>query len=200
VRRFRSSIAITDHFQESKQDVLALSDEDDPDALVAMLRFCYGDRAYKLPKFGKNTANQDIAMYQLADLYDIPDLRKEATGRLIESLRPFQGGDRELLMSNKTVRAIKRVLGPDTDSFADKSIQQSVYAYVVENVKPFFKNALFRSSLAEGSLFNESFNRQFTDKIGDVISGTYLRVSSRLSYAPWSPPRSISGHSIEEQW
>jgi hypothetical protein len=181
--------------------VIDLGAEDDPDALMAMLRFCYHDHDYKLTTYGKDTAGQHIAMYKLADLYDIPDLRQEATGILIATMCPYQREDGHHQMSNKVIRSIQRVLGPEADSFADQSIQQRVYEHVVGNTKLFFQNPLFRSLLADGVIFNEPFSYDFTDKIGEMISTRSQRFHglhfSRSPHPPfpdevWTSPVSLA--------
>ena len=157
-----------------------------------MLKFCYDIRLYRLSSFGKNITNQHLAMYQLADLYDIPDLRKEASWRLVNSLGPVSMRGQGLLISNRAIRSIRKVIGSDAHTFADNSIQQDVYNHVVEHIRLFYQNALFRSLLADGCMFSESFAHKFAEKVAEyfeIVPDPHPRIHRRIS---WSSARSRS--------
>jgi hypothetical protein len=76
--------------------------------------------------------------------------------------------------TDEIVLVIQKVLGPNADSFADDSIQQDVYEHVINNIGVLYKNTLFQTLLADGVMFNKAFSRQFTQKIGEMISGSEL--------------------------
>jgi hypothetical protein len=157
--------------------VIDLGDEDDPNALMAMLRFCYDNRPYSVT-LGQDTGSaglhrQHITMYRLADFYDVPDLREAACGRLIDTFGPYCSGD-HAMMSSEVVQTIREVLGPDVPPFADKKIQRCAYSYILKNIKLFFENPSFRRHLADGSMFNKSFSREFTNKMAQIVAGTKM--------------------------
>jgi hypothetical protein len=117
--------AVADRFQESKQDVIDLSDEDDPDALRAMIDFCYhGTYIMYRHKHGENPTHQHLTMYRLADFYDIPDLCMKTSHEFVASLSPV--GSPNLSMTDEIVRSIQQILGPEAESFANNTIQNDV--------------------------------------------------------------------------
>jgi len=136
-----------------------------------MLKFCY-DRVYCTWPCSPDAdiADQHLAMYRLADLYDIPGLRGYACSGLLDSLNPYGESLQAIEVTNRIVLIVQDILGPDADSFADKNIQKTVYTHVTRHVKLFYKNALFRSLLADGSMFNESYAQKFTDVVGGMLS------------------------------
>jgi hypothetical protein len=152
--------------------VIDLGNEDDPDALVAMLKFCY-EGIYSRYSYDISSADHHLVMYLLDDLYDISGLRKEASRRFIAALCPVDSGHDSLWITDETIRSIQQILGPDADSFADNSIQQDVYKHVIRFIKLFYKSTYFRGLLADGSMFDESFVSKFNDKIGEIVSDSH---------------------------
>lgn len=151
--------------------MIDLGDEDYPAALVDMLKFCYLDHYSTWPcSLASEPANQHIAMYRLADLYDMPELREYASDEILNCLNSVGQDWQEPQVTDRTVLIAQKILGPDVDPFADNSIQKRVYAQVTGAIKLFYKNALFRALLADGSMFNESFLQKFTDVVGETIS------------------------------
>lgn len=184
--------------------MINLDDEDDPNALVAMLRFCY-EGTYVYCSSDKSPADDHITMYRLGDLYDISVLRQEASSRFIAFLGPVEPGwDCEPgadgpLITGEIIHSVQQILGPDADSFADNSIQQHVYKHVIKHITLFYKNAHFRDLLANGSMFNESFARKFTDEIGEILSFHYHHRRCHCSYPP-SPLPDWSTAPMEVRW
>ncbi|KEQ74592.1 hypothetical protein M436DRAFT_44458, partial [Aureobasidium namibiae CBS 147.97] len=183
--------ALLGEFKESKQDTIDLGNDDEPAALVAMLKFCY-DGVYCIRPCSPDTdiADQHLAMYRLADLYDMPDLRGYACSELLDSLSPFGESWQEIEVTNRIVLVVQKILGPEVDSFADKNIQKIVYMHVIRHVKLFYKNTLFRSLLTDGFMFNELYAQKFTDVIGGMLSHPHRRCS--VCYPGW-PPAPESG-------
>jgi hypothetical protein len=169
--------------------VIDLGNDDDPAALVAMLKFCY-EGAYSCYSPHKSPADHHLAMYRLADLYDMSDLRKEASRRLIASLGPVESAYDTLWIQDDSIGMIQQILGPEADSFADNSIQKDVYKHITVNIKTVYKNALFRNLLADESMFNETFSQKFTDKIGEIITNPH-RLCHCCPPTPGSMARSV---------
>jgi hypothetical protein len=180
--------------------VIDLSSDEDPAALIAMPKFCY-DGIYHCYKLDGNAADQHVAMYRVADLYDIITLRDEPSSRFVISLKPVHLGHGVNLMTDETVLLIQQVLGPDADPFADNSIQQKVYRHVLRHSKVIYNNALLRRLLADGSMFNESYAQRFTDSIGQLVSGHNHVYCCCYPSGP-SSPRPISWDALpaEARW
>jgi hypothetical protein len=181
-RVIKSSGTVADYFQDSKQDVIELNDEDDEPSLLAMLRFCY-DGIYSWFKLDYDHVDQHLTMYRLADLYDIPELRGKASKYLITMLSPVGA---TLKKTDEIVLLIQKVLGPNADSFADNSIQQDVYEHVIDQIGILFKNTLFQTLLADGTMFNKTFGSLFTQKVGEIVSRSdlvsQLTISTKSSH------------------
>lgn len=156
--------------------MIDLGHDDDPAALVAMLKFCYLNYYCTSPcSPDSDTADQHLAMYRLGDLYDMPDLREYACSEILDRLSPYEESWHKIEVTDGIVLVVQKILGPDVDSFADNSIQKRVYMHVTQHVKLFYKNALFRALLANGSMFNEAFLQKFTDVVAGIITHPHFR-------------------------
>jgi hypothetical protein len=158
-----------DYLQESKQDVIDLGNDDSPAALAAMLKFCC-DGAYHCCPSDKVPADHHMATYRLADLYDIVDLRREASDRLITSLEATRTSDGNIEMTDETVTSIQQILGTDADSFADKNIQEDVFEHVVRRSRLFYQNSSFQALLADGCMFTEHFGYRFAGRVAQIMT------------------------------
>ncbi|KAH0017827.1 hypothetical protein KCU78_g7410, partial [Aureobasidium melanogenum] len=168
------------NLKESKQTSIDIGDDDDPAAVTAMLRFFY-DAIYCVDGLDGKSTDQHLIMYRLADLYDAPELRREASRRLIErfstSLRGWYVSDQDQPVTvNHIVRSISQILGPSADTFADNDIQGLVFNFVIQNASSLYKNELFQELLGDGTLFDEAFGRRFAQKTSELIT----RLESRI--------------------
>ncbi|KAI4752799.1 hypothetical protein E4T51_14051 [Aureobasidium sp. EXF-12344] len=199
--------ALLGEFKESKQTVIDIGDDDDPIAVTAMLRFFY-EGNYCLDDFDGKSANQHLTMYRLVDLYDAPDLRKAASRHLINSFRAFSPGwndSDQHLIADRVVQLVQQILGPSADTFADNSIQQDVFKFILQGANSFYNNELFQELLSNGSMFSEAFGRRFAQKTGELI--TRLKSRSHNSFGtdsplaePWNTPYSWDVHPCECSW
>ncbi|KAI4746712.1 hypothetical protein E4T50_02976 [Aureobasidium sp. EXF-12298] len=180
--------------KESKQDVVDLGDDDDPDALVTMLKFCYYDYYDISPcEDGNESTDQHLAMYRLGDIYDIPELRREASRKLVLGLSPTAVSEpwQEAKMTDKTILIIQKILGPEAVFFADNMIKRKVFEHVIEHAKLLYKNSLFCGLLADGIMFNQWFGRDFVRRVGEMLSrldsrrAHYLSATSSPGDAMW---------------
>lgn len=152
-----------------------------------MLKFCYLNHYRTWPcSPDSDTADQHLAMYRLGDLYDMPDLREYACSEILDRLSPYEESWHKIEVTDGIVLVVQKILGPDVDSFADNSIQKRVYFHVTRHVKLFYKNALFKALLADGSMFNEAFAQKFTDVVGEIINHTHGKFCD--CYPTYTPP------------
>ncbi|KAG9557850.1 hypothetical protein KCU71_g6910, partial [Aureobasidium melanogenum] len=175
--------------RESKQTSIDIGDDDDPAAVTAMLRFFY-DAIYCVDGLDGKSTDQHLIMYRLADLYDAPELRREASRRLIErfstSLRGWYVSDQDQPVTvNHIVRSISQILGPSADTFADNDIQGLVFNFVIQNASSLYKNELFQELLGDGTLFDEAFGRRFAQKTSELITRLESRIPKPNS---WGTP------------
>lgn len=165
--------------QESKQTVIDIGNDDDPAAVTAMLRFFY-DGTYRLDGLDSNSIDKHLTMYRLADLYDSRDLRKEASRQLIDQFGQGRYGcsdPDQYCLADHIVQSIQQIIGPSADMFADNSIQEDVFKFIVEHANSLYKNKLFQELFGEGTMFSESFSRRFLQKTGEL--STRLRSRDR---------------------
>lgn len=171
------SISIdADWVEESKQNVIDLGKDDDPAAVIAMLRYFYDDKYYYIPPARLDSSlHQHMIMYRLADKYDVAKLRKEAAKGFLESLRAcFVGTEEELekVELSRAVRMTQKILGPDAGAFADKSIQEDVFAVIIQQTTILYKHELFQKPLVTGKMFDEVFGQGFTQKTGELLAAS----------------------------
>lgn len=114
--------------------MIDLGNNDDPVAVTQMLKFFY-DGTYHLTeplndlclKHLKDSCLKYLAMYRLADFYDAPALREDASSRLILCLNHMPCG----VKGDDHVRIIQKILGPDTEPFADNDIKRIVWNHIL---------------------------------------------------------------------
>ncbi|KAK6003108.1 hypothetical protein QM012_000953 [Aureobasidium pullulans] len=174
---------------ESEQSVIDLGSDDDPAAVTAMLRFFY-DGTYRLDGLDGNPTDQHLTMYRLADFYDAPDLRKEASYQLVSKLKaPSSWVDPgQYNLSNQTIRSIQQILGPSAGAFADNTIQEDAFEFAIEKAGTLYKNVLFKKLLGDGDMFNEEFARRFAQEIGELICRLESMVPQTDVSIPYTKP------------
>ncbi|CAD0087969.1 unnamed protein product [Aureobasidium vineae] len=137
-----------------------------------MLRFFY-DGTYHPSEFDDTSADQHLIMHRLADFYDASALRKAASHHLINFIDTcFMSwkNDSQSGSLDHVIRSIQQILGPSSDEFADNSIQEDVFKFIIIiNAGHLYKNELSQELLVDGSLLNESLSRRFAQKTGEVI-------------------------------
>ncbi|CAD0101180.1 unnamed protein product [Aureobasidium mustum] len=158
-------------------------------AVTAMLRFFY-DGTYRLDGLKGNSADQHLTMYRLADLYDASSLRKQASRHLINQFsqdRYHTNSADQYRMADQVIRSIQQIIGPSADTFADNSIQEDVFKFIIEQASSMYKNELFQELLGDGSMFSESFARRFFQKTGELITRLQRNRSDDWGATPFSP-------------
>lgn len=175
--------------------MIDIGDNDDPAAVTAMLRFFY-DGTYRLEGLDGNSSEQHLIMYQLADLYDSRDLREEASRQFIRSLRTFVPGpeSNQSHLPDHVIQSIQQVLGPTADTFADNSIQEDVFKFILKEASFLYKTELFQELLGSGSMFSETFSRRFAQKTGELI--TRLQRGNCNSYVSILTSFNVDGQSL----
>lgn len=171
--------------QEAKQNVINLGDDDDPDAIFAMLKHFYN----------MNYANQSIGpsgeagelqfrlkVYQTADFYDAPDLRAQAATRFYSCMsnsiaRPARSDD----IPEYVVLMIQEVLGPNAPVFPDDRLQDDIFHIVKTNTTKLHQNKLFLKLLAKGEMFNDQYGEMFAQQVGELLASATTRSSPARS-------------------
>ncbi|CAD0027390.1 unnamed protein product [Aureobasidium pullulans] len=71
----------------SKQDILDLGEEDDPDAVCAMIKDLYGDNYFEqVPVDHAEHFDNYLTVYTIGDKYDSATLRQQALNKLLRSI------------------------------------------------------------------------------------------------------------------
>jgi len=157
--------------------VINLGDDDDPNDVEAMLKYFYHG-SYTTPLItapGQDNLGKHLAMYLLADMYDAPALRKEASTLLIACLKVLIDGEGRpgRTIDYSAISSIKQILGPGAGNFADKTLQEEVFQLVIANINRMYKNQLFRQLLSSGKMFDEDFGLKFACRTGELLGRFY---------------------------
>ncbi|THV92702.1 hypothetical protein D6D25_09472, partial [Aureobasidium pullulans] len=80
--------ALLGNFSEAKQDILDLGEEDDPDAVCALIKDLYGDTYHEqdVPFDHGEYYDNHLTTYTIGDKYDSATLRQQALNKLLRSI------------------------------------------------------------------------------------------------------------------
>lgn len=141
--------------QVASSGEICLDDEDDnPKAILAMVRHIYGfpyDNLYgsglPLPPLIKDLMFH-VNVFAAADKYDVPSLR----ALVIHKFTPLM--EQRYSSSQKELcTVIQRLCGPAAANFADTSLQKSAASFCSEHIRDLIKLDAFVSMLEEGEPF-----------------------------------------------
>jgi hypothetical protein len=135
-----------------------LGDEDDPELLTDTIRYLYrhGRLHDQLQDYmALLSIDGLIDIYQLADKYDIPDLRISADAMLYS----LASSDFRRLSANSAsldsfLDCVARVCGPNSLQFADNTLKTTVLEVCQKNCVPLFQNKLFLKRYTGGEVFD----------------------------------------------
>jgi hypothetical protein len=156
--------------------VIDLGDEDDSELVTGIIKYLYGHGRVHDRVRGQDyslSLDELIDIYQLADKYDIPELRRNAE----DTLYSVVFGDFQNLSSNPTdknnfVDCIARVCGPDSLQFADSSMKTIVLEPCLENCTSLFQNKTFLQRYAKGELFDVESATAFGMEVGRLLASS----------------------------
>ncbi|THX67767.1 hypothetical protein D6D04_10753 [Aureobasidium pullulans] len=150
--------ALTSNFPVAQSDTFSLGDDDNPEAIWAMLRHMYHfEYAFGADLNTDNALDYHIDVYEIADKYDCPSLRGKAIQMFINCMRP--------LMSNssigKTVPIIRRICGPAASHPANSEIRILMGKILYHYSPMLARDIAFIEALAVGDLFDAAFANKF---------------------------------------
>ncbi|THY42837.1 hypothetical protein D6C97_09439 [Aureobasidium pullulans] len=133
------------HFLEAKQDILDLGEEDDPDAVCAMIKDLYGDNYFEqVPVDHAEHFDNYLTVYTIGDKYDSATLRQQALNKLL-----------------RMIHFIQKILGPSAMVFGDKKIQTGVFQLVLEYVYELWTDKTFAALLIKGEMLDKEYGGRF---------------------------------------
>jgi hypothetical protein len=101
------------------------------------------------------TMDELIDIYQLADKYDIPEIRRNVDSMFCElAYIHFSGKNASTTFESYFVNCIARVCGPNSIQLADNTIKNSILQICHEVCIRLFQNNTFRQWYREGELFD----------------------------------------------
>ena len=146
--------------QEADKKIIELHDDVGNDAVMTMLKHLYGLN-YKEQYFDEEddvTVEMHHALFILGDKYDISSLREEAAASFDEFLAR-ESRDRDYYSS--TIFTIQKLLGPHAPQLVDKSLEDTARSFVLDDYTFLFRDELFRSLIAEGTMFQKDLAMEF---------------------------------------
>ncbi|THZ17159.1 hypothetical protein D6C89_08913, partial [Aureobasidium pullulans] len=160
--------ALLGNFSEAKKKVIDLGTEDDPDALIAMLKhqYGYGFACQDVPdERSEDCVNYYLNVYKLADFYDVDALGTDVVQSIKEHLTSDIGfcGTKYGLYE-ETIFGMQRVLGPEAVQYADKLLLSTMKEFVLQWAKELMHEKKFVQELALGKMFDKEFGIVFLNK------------------------------------
>ncbi|CAD0014870.1 unnamed protein product [Aureobasidium pullulans] len=151
--------ALLGNFSEAKQDILDLGEEDDPDAVCAMIKDLYGDNYFEqVPVDHAEQFDNYLTVYTIGDKYDSATLRQQALNKLLRSIES-ELSYRDIPVP--VIHFIQKILGPSAIVFGDKAIQTGVCQLVSKYVYNLWNNKTFAALLIKGDMLDEKYGERF---------------------------------------
>ncbi|THY13913.1 hypothetical protein D6D01_08246, partial [Aureobasidium pullulans] len=148
--------ALLGNFSEAKQDILDLGDDDDPDAVCALIKHLYGNTYHEqnVPFDHGEYYDNHLTTYTIGDKYDSASLRQQALTKLLRNI------ECELIQPNNeipdlVIHFIQKIRGPSAIVFGDKAIQTGVCHLVSKYVYDLWNNKTFAALLIKGDMLDE---------------------------------------------
>ncbi|THX34638.1 hypothetical protein D6D10_07500 [Aureobasidium pullulans] len=151
--------ALLGNFSEAKQDILDLGEEDDPDAVCALIKHLYGDTYHEQDvPFDHGEYDNHLTVYTIGDKYDSATLRQQALNRLLSSIES-ELSYRDIPVP--VIHFIQKILGPSAIVFGDKAIQTGVCQLVSKYVYNLWNSKTFAALLIKGDMLDEEYSESF---------------------------------------
>ncbi|TIA39785.1 hypothetical protein D6C79_07570 [Aureobasidium pullulans] len=151
--------ALLGNFSEAKQDILDLGEEDDPDAVCALIKHLYGDTYHEQDvPFDHGEYDNHLTVYTIGDKYDSATLRQQALNKLLSSIES-ELSYRDIPVP--VIHFIQKILGPSAMVFGDKKIQTGVFQLVLEYVYELWTDKTFAALLIKGEMLDKEYGGRF---------------------------------------
>lgn len=153
-------------FQEATSPVIDIGDEEDSDAIYAMLKHFYGTRYAEQDPTGKDKLSFHLAVYMLGDMYDCDTLRKDAEEKFFSSadVRIFHQ-QQPRYIHDRDIYTLQQVLGPDAAQVADASFQRRLLNQVIRNADMLCQKKAFMNLLVKGEMLDKDAGESFAIQI-----------------------------------
>ncbi|THX36763.1 hypothetical protein D6D11_09382, partial [Aureobasidium pullulans] len=154
--------ALTSNFPVAQSDTFSLGDDDNPEAVWAMLRHMYHfEYAFDTDLNTDNALDYHIDVYEIADKYDCPSLRGKAIQNFINCMKLLE--DQSVI--GKSVPIISRLCGPAASHPANSEIRILVVEFFYYHSATLVENLAFIEALAAGNLFDAVSTKDFLTSV-----------------------------------
>ncbi|KAH0003523.1 hypothetical protein KCU78_g13861, partial [Aureobasidium melanogenum] len=163
--------AFTSLLPVATSEEVDLGDDDDPEAVHAMMRYIYdlpyAQQVTDTPGSSEESLIFCLNVYIVADKYDVIGLRQ----KIVPDFRVFL---QRTWRSEEFIGCVKKLYGPDTINLADTSLQTAVADFFVDNISKINHH----KSLVEMIEGDKSFTGRILAGLLKADSGStrYLRV------------------------
>lgn len=152
-----------------------LDDDDDADAVYAMLKHMYGITFNQHPdNFGAPRLQFLWKAYVVADKYDCPSMRLAITTRTRKYLGNHISLDQYLASVRCTcyeelVQAISKICGPDALQLACPGMRDAVFDWLCRNFDLCIQEEGFNMAVKDGTLLDAQLTTRLLLKIGKEV-------------------------------
>ncbi|THY78126.1 hypothetical protein D6C86_00230 [Aureobasidium pullulans] len=191
--------SLSSQFSVAKSPVFHLDDDDDADAVYAMLKHMYGMTFNQHPdNFGHRVSRLQFLWkaYVVADKYDCPSMRLAIVTRTERYLGNQISLDHHLVTARCTfyedlIQAISKICGPDALQLACPGMRDAVFDWLCRNFDLCIQEEGFNMAVRDGTLLDAQLTTRLLLEIGKEVGGRGRRrdpLSRGSSIARWKSP------------
>ncbi|THZ33994.1 hypothetical protein D6C90_07967 [Aureobasidium pullulans] len=186
--------SLSSQFSVAKSPVFKLDDDDDANAVYAMLKHMYGMTFDQHPEhFDKSDQGSSVLeflwkAYVVAHKYDCPSMRLAIITVTKEVLGTSISQDNNLVLaqcSEDLVRAISKICGPDALQLACPAMRNVVFDWLCRNFHLCIREISFNIAIEDSSLLNAQLTATLLLKLGKEVgrkrSSSAVSKGSRMS-------------------